>query len=187
MIYVCSAYSLSLVAYGLYYSLINNLLQSYSWEPRDSLIGRSLKHLCKTICVERCRRRLNASTSSSKLICKAGRSHILSHAKQTFRLEFEETEEWLRTFTAKCSRLSEIYDPECARFGQPQLRGIRGSGFSGLSTSYMCQWLRFNRVMAQLALNKHSAMLLGCSFLLDTTMKLKGGATECLCVCYINP
>lgn len=49
----------------------------------------------------------------------------------------------------------------------------------------MCQWLRFNRVMAQLALNKHSAMLLGCSFLLDTTLRLKGGATVCMyaCVC----
>lgn len=37
--------------------------------------------------------------------------------------------------------------------------------------------------MAQLALNKHSAMLLGWSFLLDTTLRLKGGATVAVCVC----
>lgn len=76
MIYVCLWWHMDYIT--LWLIIYSNCTVT---GPRYSLIGTSLKHLCKTICVKRCQTWLNPSTFSSKLICKAGHSHILSHAK----------------------------------------------------------------------------------------------------------
>lgn len=120
------------------------------------------------------------------------------HRRSRVWTEFKEgTDEWLRPFTVKSSRLSVLRN----------FRGIqswmylswkttaeghnsdRGSGFQAYTLRlmplnlYMCQWLWFNRVTAQLALNKHSTMLPCFSLLFDMTLGLltcRGGGTNAL-------
>lgn len=108
---------------------------------------------------------------------------------------WEQTDEWLRAFTVKSSRLSALQNFTDIQSWMYLSRTAtaeghnsdRGSGFQAYTLRlmplnlYMCQWLWSNRVTAQLALNKHSTMLACFSLLFEMTPGLltcQGGGSD---------